>query len=105
MCSSDLDRATHIALTDGVLLAWGGPSVQKFGGTGLLGWKLEGGTRWHLFGRQDLDVQVFGRYAYATNSWHGWHVSVVIVSRARVTTGIDHRPPTLLPRGSSLQSP
>ncbi len=98
------DRATHIALTDGVLLAWGGPSFQEFGGVGLLGWKLDNGARWHLFARQYLDVEVFGRYAYATNSWNGWHISTVNVSSARVVAALDHRPPTVLPKGSSLQS-
>jgi hypothetical protein len=102
-CSLD-DRATHIAVTGGVLLAWGGPNFREFGGVGLLGWKVDDGTRWHLFGRQDVDVQMWGRYAYATNSWHGWDVSTVEVSKARVIAELDHRPPTALPKGSSTQN-
>jgi hypothetical protein len=97
------ERPTHIAVTGGVLLAWGGGDFGEFGGTGLIGYDLSEGSRWHLFGRQYLDMQVFGRYAYAINSWHGWRVATVDLSSGTVIARRTGRPPTILPTGSSTQ--
>ncbi len=96
-------RPTYVAVTGGSLLAWGGDGPGELGGVGLVGYDLDDGRRWHLFGRQYLDVQVYGRYAYAINSWDGWHVSTVDVTTGRVVAERDGRPPTVLPTGSSLQ--
>jgi hypothetical protein len=96
--------ATRIAFTAGTLLAWGGGHFGEHGGVGLAGYDLARGRRWHLFGRQSLDVQVAGPYAYAVNSWNGWDVSTVEVSTGHVIAQRDRRPPTVLPTGSFLQS-
>lgn len=102
--SCRLDRGpTHVAVTGGTLLAWGGADFDERGGVGLVGYDLTNGRRWHLFGRQYLDVQVHGPYAYAINSWDGWHVSTVDVSTGRVLAEREGRPPTVLPNGSSVQ--
>ena len=103
VCTLD-DRATRIGLAHGVLVASGGAGLGEFGGVGLLGWSLHDGRRWHLFGQQSLDVQMSGRYVYAINSWNGWHVSTVDAASAHVIARLGHRPPTVLPEGSSLQS-
>jgi hypothetical protein len=66
---------------------------------------LADGRRWHRFGRQYLDMQFLGRYAYAINSWHGWHVSTVHVATGQVVAERRGRPPTVLPRGAALQAP
>jgi hypothetical protein len=95
------DQATHIGLTGGVLLAWGGPIFRENGGVGLLGWRLDDGATFHLFARRYLDVRASGRFAYATSSWNGWRVSTVNVSSGRAVAALDHRPPTVLPKGSS----
>lgn len=94
---------TNVAVTGGTLLAWGGSGSGELGGVGLLGFDLADGRQWHLFGRQYLDVQVYDGYAYAINSWNGWHVATVDVSTRRVVAELDRRPPTVLATGS-LQS-
>jgi hypothetical protein len=96
-------RPTHVAVTGGTLLAWGGADLDERGGVGLVGYDLTDGGQWHLFGQQYLDVQVYGPYAYAINSWDGWHVSTVDVSIGRVIAEHEGRPPTVLPNGSSVQ--
>ncbi len=96
-------RPTHVAVSGGVLLAWGGADFGEFGGTGLIGYDLTDGTRWHRFGRRYLDVQVYGRYAYAINSWHGWRVRTLDVETGNVISRYRGRPPTVLPTGSSTQ--
>ena len=69
-CSACLlePRPTHVAVSDGVLLAWGGVEFGEFGGTGLVGYDLHDGNRWHRFGRHYLHLQLYGRYAYSINS-------------------------------------
>jgi len=94
---------TRIAVAGGVLLAWGGGDFDERGGVGLLIYDLADGRRWHSFGRQSLDVQVYGGYAYAVNSWDGWRVSTVDVSTGRILAEWDRRPPTVLPTGSTVQ--
>ena len=96
-------RPTHVAVSGGVLLAWGGADFGEFGGTGLIGYDLTDGSRWHRFGRQYLDMQVYGRYAYAINSWHGWRVRTLDVETGNVISRYRGRPPTVLPTGSSTQ--
>lgn len=96
-------RPTHVAVTAGSLLAWDGDGSDELGGVGLVGYGLADGRRWHLFGRQYLDVQMYGGYAYAINSWDGWRVTTVDVSTGRIVAKRDGRPPTVLPTGSSLQ--
>jgi hypothetical protein len=91
-----------VATSDGVLLGWGGGELDEFGGSGLVGFDLRTGARWHLFGRRYIDVQVFGRYAYAIDSWDSWRVTTVDISSADVARHIG-RPPTILPSGSSIQ--
>lgn len=97
------ERPTHLAVTGGKLLAWGGSDFGEFAGTGLIGYNLSDGNRWHLFGRQFIDVQVYGRYAYVINSWHGWRVATVDLSTGTVIARTKGRPPTVLPTGSSMQ--
>lgn len=96
-------RPTRIALTGGTLLAWGGGDFGEQGGVGLMGYALADGRRWHLFGRQYIDVHVYDGYAYAINSWDGWHVSTVDVSSGRILVEREGRPPTVLSTRSSLQ--
>jgi hypothetical protein len=88
-------RASHVAVTGGSFLAWGGGDFGEHGGVGLIGYDLANGRRWHLFGRQYLDVRFLGGYAYAINSWHGWHVSTVDVANGRVLAERRARPPTV----------
>jgi hypothetical protein len=103
VCTLD-PRPTHVAVSAGVLLAWGGADFGEFGGTGLIGYDLTDGSRWHRFGRQYLDVQVYGAYVYAINSWHGWRVRTLDVETGTVLSRYRGRPPTVLPTGSSTQS-
>jgi hypothetical protein len=102
VCTLD-PRPTHVTVSGGALLAWGGAEFAEFGGTGLIGYDLTDGTRWHRFGRQHIDVQVYGRYAYAINGWHGWRVRTVDVETGTVLSRYRGRPPTVLPTGSSMQ--
>jgi hypothetical protein len=102
VCSLD-PRPTHVAVSGGVLLAWGGADFGEFGGTGLIGYDLTDGSRWHRFGRQYLDVQVNGPHVYAINSWHGWRVRTLDVETGTVLSRYRGRPPTVLPTGSSTQ--
>ena len=95
-------RPTNIAVTGGSLIAWGGSGHHQLGGVGLVGYELADGRRWHLFGREYLDVQVYGTYAYAINSWDGWHVATVDVSTGQVVAELDRRPPRVLTPGSVL---
>ena len=97
-------RASHVAVTGGSLLAWGGGDFGEHGGVGLIGYDLDSGRQWHLFGRQYLDMRFLGGYAYAINSWHGWHVSTVDVATGRVLTERRGRPPTVLSVGSVLRA-
>jgi hypothetical protein len=94
-------RPTHVAVSDGVLLTWGGAEFGELGGTGLVGYDLSDGERWHRFGRQYLDLQFYGAYAYAINGWHGWQVRTVDVSTGEVLAVHRGRPPTILPTGTS----
>lgn len=94
---------TRIAVTGGALLAWGGADFGEHGGVGLIIYDLSDGRRRHLYGRQWLDVQVHGSYAYAINSWSGWRVSTIDVSTGRILAEWDRRPPAVLPSGSSVQ--
>ena len=96
--------ATRIAFTGRTLLAWGGGNFGEHGGVGLAGYDLASDRRWHVFGRQYLDVQVAGPYAYAVNSWNGWHVSTVEVSTGHIIARGDRRPPTVLPTESFIKS-
>ena len=98
-------RASHVAVTGGSLLAWGGGDFGELGGVGLIGYDLADGRRWHRFGRQYLDMQFLGGYAYAINSWHGWHVSTVDVASGRVVAERRGRPPNVLPNASAMQAP
>jgi len=93
-------RPTRVAVSDGVLLTWGGAEFGEFGGTGLVGYDLRDGDRWHRFGRQYLDLQFYGRYAYAINSWRGWRVRTVDLSTGAVIARHRGRPPAVLPTGS-----
>jgi len=102
VCTLD-PRPTHVAVSGGVLLAWGGADFGEFGGSGLVGYDLTDGSRWHRFGRQYLDVRVYGRYVYAINSWHGWRVRTLDVETGTVISRYRGRPPTVLPAGSSTQ--
>lgn len=97
-------RASQVAVSGGSLLAWGGDNFGEHGGVGLIGYDLANGRRWHRFGRQFLDMQFFGRYAYAINSWHGWHVSTVDVATGHILAERRGRPPTVLPSGAALQA-
>jgi hypothetical protein len=97
-------RASHVAVTGGSLLAWGGGDFGELGGVGLIGYDLADGRRWHRFGRQYLDMRFLGGYAYAINSWHGWHVSTVDVATGRVLAERRGRPPTLLPSGAAAEA-
>jgi hypothetical protein len=94
---------TNVAVSGGVLLAWGGAGSGEFGGTGLVGYDLASGERWHRFGRQYLELQVHGGYAYAINSWYGWRVRTVDLETGEVLARQRGRPPTVLPAGMSTQ--
>ena len=92
---------TNVAVSDSVLLAWGGANFGELGGTGLVGYNLRDGSRWHRFDRQYLDVQVYGPYGYAINSWNGWRVRTVDLATGEVLHRRRGRPPTVLPTGAS----
>jgi hypothetical protein len=94
-------RPTHVATSDGVLVTWGGAEFGEHGGTGLVGYDLDDGDRWHRFGRQYLDLQLYGGYAYAINSWDGWRVRTVDLRTGDIVARSRGRPPTVLPVGSS----
>lgn len=92
---------THVAVSGDVLIAWGGGEFGELGGTGLVGYDLSDGSRWHRFGRQHLDLQVYGRYGYAINSWDGWRVRTVDLATGTILHRHRGRPPTVLPTGAS----
>lgn len=94
-------RPTHVATSGGVLVTWGGADFGEHGGTGLVGYDLDDGGRWHRFGRQYLDLQLYRGYAYAINSWDGWRVRTVDLGTGDVVARRRGRPPTVLPVGSS----
>jgi hypothetical protein len=98
------EAATNVAFSNGILVGWGGVGGGEHGGVGLVAFDLRRGTSWHLFGDQYLDAQVSGPYAYAVNSWHGWHATTVALSGGRALSRLDHRPPTVLRSGSATAS-
>jgi hypothetical protein len=102
VCTLD-PRPTHVTVSGGALLAWGGADFGEFGGTGLIGYDLTDGSRWHRFGRQYIDVQIYGPYVYPINSWHGWRVRTLDVETGNMLSRYRGRPPTVLPTGSSTQ--
>jgi hypothetical protein len=65
-------------------------------GNGLAAFGPDGARRWHLLEEEWIDLQVAGRYAYATRSCTGWQVSVIDLASGEVVNEIGRRPPVIL---------
>jgi hypothetical protein len=65
-------------------------------GNGLAAYGRDGTKRWHLLEEEWIDLQVAGRYAYATRSCTGWQVSVIDLVSGEVVNEIGRRPPAIL---------